>query len=130
MKNFLFASCALVCLVSTAAAADLAVSKSTLGNMGLSSMQSMSDADGLAVRGKGTFAGVWGSSTALWQASSATNNYEAGAQWVNKPSFAKGESMSFAGNIEATYLQDPTGSALSVHVIGAIAGGSAKSFAH
>jgi hypothetical protein len=118
------------CLISTASAGDLAVSKLTLGNMGLGSMQMLSDADGLAVRGKGTFAGVWGSSTALWQASTATNNYEAGAQWVNKSSFAKGESLSFAGNVQATFLQDPTGSALSVQVIGAVAGGSARAFAH
>ena len=133
MKNILFASCALVlfgCLISTASAGELAVSKSTLGNMGLGSMQVLSDTDGLAVRGKGTFAGVWGSSTALWQASTATNNYEAGAQWVNKSSLAHGESFSFAGNVQATFLQDPTGSALSIQVIGAIAGGSARASAH
>jgi len=126
MKNVLIASCALVLFacVSTASAAET-VSKSTLSNMGLGSMQTLSDADGMGVRGKGTFAGVWGSSTALWQGSSATNNYEAGAQWAGKPSFAHGESMSFAGVVEAVYLQDPTGSALSVQVLGAIAGGSA-----
>jgi hypothetical protein len=131
MKNVIFASCALVlfAFVSSAAAGE-PISKSTLSNMGLGSMQSLSDADGMAVRGKGTFAGVWGSSTAQWNGQSATNNYEAGAQWVGKHSFAQGESKSFAGNIEAIYLQDPTGSSLSVQMIGGISGGSAKAFAH
>ncbi|MEX2333250.1 MAG: hypothetical protein WD600_03270 [Pseudohongiella sp.] len=131
MKNVLIASCALVLLacVSTATAAE-PISKSTLGNMGLSGMQSLSDADGMAIRGKGTFAGVWGGSTALWQGSAASNNYEAGAQWVNKDSTALGNSLSFAGVVEAIYAQDPTGSALSVQVLGAIAGGSAWASAH
>jgi hypothetical protein len=93
-------------------------------------MQVMSDTDGMAVRGKGTFAGVWGSSKAAWNGQSAENNYEAGAQWVGKSSFAKGESKSFAANFEAIYLQDPTGSSLSVNAIGGISGGSAKAFAH
>jgi hypothetical protein len=134
MKNVLIASCSLVlfgCLISTASAGEpAAISKSTLSNMGLGSMQMLSDADGMAVRGKGTFAGVWGSSTALWQASTATNNYEAGSNWVKAPALAKGESMSFAGNIDVSYLQDGMGnSQLSLNIIGAIAGGSAKASA-
>ena len=130
MKNVLIASCALVLFacVSTASAAEM-ISKSTLSDMGLGSMQTLSDADGMAVRGKGTFAGVWGSSTTLFQGSSANNNYEAGAQWAGASSHAFGQSFSFAGIVEAVYLQDPTGSALSVQILGAIAGGSAKAVA-
>jgi hypothetical protein len=131
MKNVFIASSALVLFAFvSAASAGEAISKSTLGHMGLGGMQIMSDTDGMAIRGKGTFAGVWGSSTAQWNGQSANNNYEAGAQWVGKSSFAKGESKSFAANIEAIYLQDPTGSSLSVQAIGGISGGSAKAFAH
>ena len=60
MKNFAFACAAVMLFAATAKAGDLAVSKSTLGSMGLGSMQQMSDNDGLAVRGKGTQASVWG----------------------------------------------------------------------
>jgi hypothetical protein len=128
MKNVLIASALLVLFASMASAAE-PISKSTLGSMGLGSMQTLSDNDGLAIRGKGTFAGVAGGSTALYNGSSSANNYEAGAQWVGKSSFAKGSSLSFAGVIQATYVQDPTGSALNVSVIGGIAGGGAKAFA-
>lgn len=132
MKNALFAGVALAGLIaSTASAGEPAgISKSTLGNMGLGSMQTMSDTEGMAVRGKGTLAGVWGSSTAVFQGSSATNNYEAAASWAGKSSYANGKSMSFAGIVEATYLQDPTGSALNVQILGGIAGGSAWAKAH
>ncbi len=126
MKNVLIASCALVLVayVSTASAGE-PISNSTLSNMGLSSMELLSDADGMAVRGKGTFAGVWGGSSAVFQGSSANNNYEAAAQWVHDTSTATGNSLSFAGIVEAIFMQDPTGSALSVQVLGAISGGSA-----
>ena len=131
MKNVLIASCALVLFacVSSASAAE-PISNSMLSNMGLGSMQTLSDTDGMAVRGKGTFAGVWGGSTAVFQGSSATNNYEAGAQWAGSASYADGGSMSFAGIVEAIFLQDPTGSALSVQVLGAISGGSAYAQAY
>jgi hypothetical protein len=130
MKNVLIASCALVLvtLAATASAGE-AISLATLGDMGLGGMQQLSDNDGMAVRGKGTAAAVWGSSTALFQGSTANNNYEAAATWQGKFSLAKGESLSFAGVVEASFAQDPTGSALSVHVLGAIAGGSAHAFA-
>ncbi|REK19287.1 MAG: hypothetical protein DWQ37_01460 [Planctomycetota bacterium] len=113
--------------VSTASAGEPAgISKNTLGNMGLGSMQTMSDTEGMTVRGKGTFAGVWGGSTAAWSGGQVSNNnYEAASSWAHKPAFAKGESLSFAGIIEATYLQDPTGSALNVQILGGVAGGSA-----
>lgn len=129
MKNVAFACAALLLFAATAKAGDLAVTKSTLGSMGLGSMQSMSDTEGQAVRGKGTFAGVWGGSQANWFGQSSVNNYEAGAQWVGKASGAVGGSLSFAGKTEIQYLQDPTGSQLSVYVIGGFAGGIAGAYA-
>ncbi|REK13021.1 MAG: hypothetical protein DWQ37_10380 [Planctomycetota bacterium] len=136
MKSFAIACAALAAMVSTAAAGDLAVSKSTLGNMGLGSMTTMSDEDGMTVRGKGTFANVWGASEARWTITDpnnpnnyvqqiSANNYEAGASWVGKRSSAIGGNLSFAGQTEIQYLMDPTGSQLSVLAAGGIAGGLA-----
>lgn len=119
---------------SCALAGDLAVSKSTLGSMGLGSMQQMSDNDGLAIRGKGTFANVSGSSLASFDYYGShfesSNSYEAGAQWIGKSSSAFGESKSYALKVELQFASDPTGSALAVHAIGGIAGGSAHASAH
>lgn len=135
MKNVFVASLVLALLASAAvtvsASEPAAVSGATLSSMGLGGMQQMSDSDGLAIRGKGTFAGVWGGSTAAWSGGQlSTNSYEAGASWNGKPAFAKGDSLSFAGHVEALYGSDPTGSVLSVQVIGGISGGraSAKAF--
>ncbi len=131
MKNVLI-PCALAALlfgfVSVASASE-PVAQSTLGSMGLGGMQQMSDEAGLSVRGKGTFAGVWGGSTANFAGQTSNNNYEAGASWVHKPSFAKGSSLSFAGEIQATFAADPTGSALNISVFGGISGGGARAFA-
>jgi hypothetical protein len=65
MRNLLMIFAATVLLNGTVAKVSAAeragdVAKSTLGNMGLGSMQPMSDDAGLAVRGKGTFVHVWG----------------------------------------------------------------------
>jgi hypothetical protein len=114
---------------ATASAGDLAVSKSTLGSMGLASMQTMSDNDGLAVRGKGTFANVWGGSSATFLGQHAENFYEAGATWHGAPSGALGSSLSFAAVIEVEFWADPTGFTLGVHAAGGIAGGNASAFA-
>lgn len=125
MKNAFLASCALVFACGSLAAAGEPIANSTLSQMGLGSMETLSDTDGMEIRGKGTFAGVWGHSLATFQGSASQNNYEAGAQWAGQSSFAQGESMSFAGVVEAIYAQDPSGSALNVQILGAIAGGSA-----
>ena len=125
MKSFAIACSVLMLFAATASAADLAVSKSTLGSMGLSSMEQMSDEDGMAVRGKGTFANVWGGSQASFGNQFSTNNYEAGAQWLGKNSHANGGSLSYALEVEVLFAADPTGFALQVHAIGGIAGGSA-----
>ncbi|MEX0677471.1 MAG: hypothetical protein WD063_10380 [Pirellulales bacterium] len=124
-------TCALTLFAAAASAADLAVTNSTLGSMGLGSMQLMSDTDGNAVRGKGVHAAVWGGSQATWPGGQyAANNYEAGSSWVGPVGAgAQGQSLSFAGNIEVLFAQDPTGSALQVHAIGGISGGGASASA-
>ncbi len=101
MKNLGIVCAALVIaasLVASASAADRAVSKSTLSSMGLSSMQQLSDADGLAIRGKGTSASVWGQSTANFLGGqTSTNGYQASASHYHSSSSAVGGSISFAG---------------------------------
>ncbi|MEX0677272.1 MAG: hypothetical protein WD063_09365 [Pirellulales bacterium] len=134
MKNFAIACAVLMLFAATASAGDLAVSKSTLGSMGLSSMQLMSDTDGMAVRGMGVTAAVWGGSQANWFSANgsqhATNNYEAGASWLGPVgASAQGQSLSFAGQIEILYAADPTGFALQVYAAGGIAGGGASASA-
>ncbi|MEX0678868.1 MAG: hypothetical protein WD063_17460 [Pirellulales bacterium] len=134
MRNFAIACVVLMLFAATASAGDQAVSKSTLSSMGLTSMQQMSDTDGMAVRGKGVSAAVWGGSQANWStfngAQHSANNYEAGASWLGPVGAgAQGQSLSFAGQIEVLYAQDPTGFALQVHAAGGIAGGGASASA-
>ena len=131
MKSFAIACAVLMLFAATASAGDLAVSKSTLGSMGLASMQQLSDNDGLAVRGKGVFAGVWGGSQANWAGGQhSSNNYEAGASWLGPVgATAGGSSLSFAGQVAILFAADPTGFALQVHAAGGISGGSASAFA-
>ncbi len=112
----------------SAALADTprAVSQSTLGQMGLGGMQRMSDTDGLAVRGKGSNALVWGSSTAIWYAGglqTSTNSYVAGSSSHGHSAGAAGQSASYAGTFHGTFGADPTGSALNLFQFGASATG-------
>ncbi len=81
MKKFAIACAALVVVASMAVSASAAdaISKSTLSSMGFGSMQQISDTDGLAIRGKGTYASVWGESTANFKGQTSTNGYQAGA---------------------------------------------------
>lgn len=60
MKTFAIACAAVMLFAATASAADVAVSTSTLDNMGLSSMQQMSDEEGMEVRGQGLFENWFG----------------------------------------------------------------------
>jgi len=116
MKNvaILCAATVLVAsLVASASAADRVVSvpKSTLASMGFGGASVMSDADGLAVRGKGwwaprvtTTAQVSGSSTANYTGhsgnSTATNQYTAGSSHTDGGAAgATGSSLSFAGQV-------------------------------
>jgi hypothetical protein len=126
MKNFAFACAALMLLAATASAAE-PIAKSTLSSMGLGSMQIMSDNDGLAVRGKGTNASVWGGSAANWYGGqSSANNYTAGAAWLGKSSNAVGSSFSFAGKLQVSGAADPTGWAIQGSLSGGFAGGGAS----
>jgi hypothetical protein len=130
MRSFAIACAVLMLFAATASAGDLAISKSTLGSMGLGGMQTLSDSDGLAVRGKGTFASVWGGSQAQFGGQFAENHYEAGASWLGKSSSAAGHSFSFAGQVEVLFAADPTGFALQVQAAAGISGGSASAFAN
>ena len=85
MKNVFVASLALALLASTAmvaSAAEPAVSNNALSSMGLGGMQQMSDDEGLAVRGKGTSAGVWGGSTAAVGRQVSNNDYQSSSSWA------------------------------------------------
>ena len=85
MKSFAIACAVVLAFAATASAGEKAVSKSTLSSMGLAGMQQMSDTDGLAVRGKGTNASVWGGSQAQWWGGQASaNNYSSGSSWLGK----------------------------------------------
>ena len=107
MKNLLIV-CAAVELVTsfsaTVSAGEIAgaVPSTTLNSMGFAGVEIMSDEAGLAVRGKGTYAAVWGSSSAVYRGRNggarANNNYEAGSRNRSGPSSAIGGSLSFAGN--------------------------------
>jgi hypothetical protein len=129
MKNVAFACAAVMLFAATASAAE-PVAKSTLSSMGLGSMQQMSDNDGLAVRGKGTYANVWGGSQANWYGGqSSSNSYKAGASWLGKSSNAVGSSFSFAGKVQVSGAADPTGFAVQGSISGGFAGGGARASA-
>ena len=104
MKSLAIATALLVAgLVGSASAAD--VSKSTLQNMGFGNVTVMSDVDGLAIRGKGTSASVWGEGTANYTnhngSNTSTNGYSAGASHHYGSSTANGSNLSFAGNVNS-----------------------------
>jgi hypothetical protein len=136
MKTFALGCAALMLLTATASAGDLAVSQSTLSSMGLGKMKVMSDDDGAAVRGKGTFANVWGSSSANFFGQSSNNNYNAGAAWLGKGSSAGGNSLSAAGilqvnfNAEASFPPLMVGATLGVRLGAGLSGGFANSWAN
>jgi len=97
MKIALQVAVVLAFSVASEIKAAEAIPSSTLSRMGLATIKPMSAEQGLAVRGKGTYAGVWGSSTANWGGQASSNNYSASASWFGKPSGATGGSFSFAG---------------------------------
>lgn len=115
---------ALTALVASASAGE--VSKSTLAGMGLGSMQQMSDNDGLAIRGKGTNASVWGEGTANYQGQTSTNGYVAEAKHRHGSSSALGKNVSFAGIAKVKYNSD----GLSIRATLGVAGGFSSASAH
>lgn len=129
MKKYAIACAALVVVASMAVSAKAAdaVSKSTLSSMGFGSMQLISDTDGLAIRGKGTIASVWGEGTASYRGQTSTNGYSATASWANAPAHAKGKNLSVAGKVVVNYDQVL---GLSVHAKVGVAGGFSSASAH
>jgi hypothetical protein len=103
MKKTLIAAAALLVCSTSAMAAEPSISASTLQGMGLGQMRTLSDAEGLSVRGKGTYAGVWGGSTANWGGQTSSNNYSASSSWLGKPAGATGSSFSFAGQTQIQF---------------------------
>lgn len=100
MKSLAIACAAVMLFATAASAADSNVSKPTLNDMGLGTMQPLADDDGLAVRGKGSFAGVWGGSIATWGSQTSSNFYSAGSSWLGKGSSAGGNSFSFGSQFQ------------------------------
>ena len=119
------ATIVLASFATVASAAD--VSKSTLNAMGFGNMQQMSDSDGLAIRGKGTTASVWGESTANFRGQTSTNGYSATASWANAPANAHGANLSVAGTVKV-YFNQVNG--LSVSAKLGVAGGFSTASAH
>lgn len=104
MKILAIAFTAVILTTATAAAHERAVSKSTLDGMGLPTMQPLSDDDGLAVRGKGSFAGVFGTSSANWGGQTSFNSYSAGSSWLGQGASAGGNTFSFGGNFQFSHF--------------------------
>jgi len=125
MKKFALALALVAGMVASASAADRAVSKSTLNSMGLSGMQQLSDNDGLAVRGKGSYAQVWGGSAANFLGQQSVNNYAAGSKNWHGSSTAVGGSVSFAGVVGGI----GTGNGFVIGGVGGVSGGGAFAFA-
>jgi hypothetical protein len=131
MRSFAIACAGLMLFAATAAGGELAVSKVALDSMGLSGMRSMSDNEGMAVRGKGHFSNVWGGSSATWGPQHSENFYAAGGGGS-----AGGNSLSFAAKIELYFAADSGpgpgmgGFILEVHAAAGIAGGAANALAN
>jgi len=103
-----------------------AVPATTLSSMGFGGAEIMTDDAGLAVRGKGTYASVWGNSSANFNgfggSASAYNQYGAGASHKYGGSAAAGSSNSFAGAALSVGRHTATFQIIS--------GGGASAFAH
>ena len=104
MKNAMI-FCAAIALVASLGAFAVAgepadVPTATLSSMGFGGVQLMSDTEGLAIRGKGTYGDVWGNSTAsAWGKrgnATAYNQYSFGGKG-RRGTRASGGSDSFAG---------------------------------
>ncbi len=127
MKTFRIVCAAAVLfagMIASASAGERAasVSKSTLGSMGLGGMHQMSDNDGLAVRGKGTSASVWGSGIAtIHGTATQTSGYSASA------SHPFGSSSAIGGNSNLVNVtHGSVGGSVSFLVVTAIGGSFAS----
>ncbi len=125
--NVRILTAATVVLASFAAVASAAdVSKSTLNGMGFGNMQKMTDTDGLAIRGKGTSASVWGESSVAFKGQTAINGYQAAASHHSSASSAQGKNLSFGGITKIHYNSN----GLSVRANLGVAGGFSSASAH
>ena len=132
MKNVTIICAALlvVGMVASASAAE-GISKSTLASMGFTSASTLSDLDGMAVRGKGwrgsTSAEVSGKFSASFfdvftGVSTSTNKYEAESSHLGDDrSSATGNGRSTAGIMVETY--GPKGATLSMKYTTLVSGG-------
>ena len=118
------ATVVLASFAGVASAAD--VSKSTLHGMGFGNMRQISDTDGLAVRGKGTSASVWGESKVAYRGQNAINGYEAASSHGHGASSAQGKNLSFGGTTKIRYNSN----GLSVRANLGVAGGFSSASAH
>jgi hypothetical protein len=120
--------CAATVVLSAIAASASAgeVSKSTLNSMGFAKMSQLSDNDGLAIRGKGTSASVWGSGTANLHGQTSSNGYQAAADHRHSDSSAAGGNLSFGGTIHGGINNN----GFAVHGVVGIAGGTSFATAH
>jgi hypothetical protein len=119
MKNMRIVCVASVLMLGVAfvaSAGERSVSKSKLGKMGFASMRVMSNNDGLAVRGKGTTATVWGSSTSQVGGNTGTTGYYANSSHYYGSSLAAGASISVSGQYSSGWFGGLT--------VGGTAGGS------
>ncbi len=102
MKSLIVAAAVLATGLVASAKAD-EVSKSTLGNMGFGAVSTLSDADGMAIRGKGTSAAIWGESVSSYGNRNglniSTNGYQASASHHRGSSLAVGANLSTAGSV-------------------------------
>jgi hypothetical protein len=105
MKNVRILCAAVVLLAGMAASVSAAeLSKSTLSSMGLGRMQLISDNDGLAIRGKGATAIVFGDSVARAGGSHSSNGYLAISSHNHSSAFAVGASAAIAAGSVHNHL--------------------------
>jgi len=121
MKTLLTIASVLVLSASPAFAGEGQISKQSLAKMGLSGMQTMSDAQGMQIRGTAAIVIVSGKSTATVPGATSTNSYYATASGSGSHA-ASGDNFSVAGDATITLHS------ITVHVVGA--GGASSASAH
>ena len=123
MKSFAVACVATVFIIgSIGSVSGREISKSTLGSMGLNTMQQLSDNDGLAIRGKGTSASVWGSGVANFHGGTTqSSGYAAAVAHNYGSSTASGGDFNLVGVAHGT-----VGGSINFVVIGAVGGSFAS----
>ena len=102
MKNVITGLALVLALTATnAIAGEGQLSNNELDAFGLTSLNAVSDAEGMEIRGQGTFAFVAGGSYSSLPGTATANVYAAGASHITKSSQAEGGSIS-ASNFQIT----------------------------